>query len=197
MTTDKKTPVEGAITCTDKKTSVDGRRGIVTIEDLRQRCRIDDITGCWIWIGAASGPREIPSIYLPTFGRVCGAGVAIGALLNGALPAPGVMHWSKCRTPRCVNPAHYRRGNRSQMMRAVGCTFSATLAPKVALARRQGSRWCDATIEAVRESEGTCKEVGARYGMSPQYVSKLRRGEHRRPLLAPGASVFSLGGGAL
>jgi hypothetical protein len=62
---------------------------------------------------------------------------------------------------------------------------------------RQGSRWCDATIEAVRESEGTCKEVGARYGMSPQYVSKLRRGEHRRPLLAPGASVFSLGGGAL
>lgn len=34
-----------------------------TIEEVRDRCRVDEITGCWVWTGAMSG--GIPRIYAP------------------------------------------------------------------------------------------------------------------------------------
>jgi hypothetical protein len=90
--------------------------GILTIEDLRQRCAIDEITGCWVWKGGANGRKNnrAPSIWLPAIQKTTSAGAAICFLTTGRMPNPGEVWHYTCQTgSMCCNPKHRHAGDHS------------------------------------------------------------------------------------
>lgn len=86
------------------------------MNNIKGRCRIDEITGCWIWMGALS--NGYPRIYAPDFTRNAdGAPMpqngtrAIWHVRTGkAIPKGHRVYHAACHDPRCVNPDHLQCG---------------------------------------------------------------------------------------
>lgn len=90
--------------------------GVNTIEDLRQRCYIDE-EGHWIWRGAFTVHKNgymVGSIWSPALARTITLAKAIGLLTNRQ-PRDGRLWFRACTHRECANPAHYRIGTRSEM----------------------------------------------------------------------------------
>jgi hypothetical protein len=160
--------------------------GIRSIADLRGRCVIDAITGCWHFKGSTR-------LWLPALGRRTSLGGAICTLITGAPPAPGVFWFCTCETRECANPAHRRAGNRSEQMLVVGHRHTPGARARMARSMRERSRLSEETIAEIRAAEGTLKEIGARFGIHFSHAARIRRMEVRAPLAAQGSSVFNLG----
>lgn len=184
---------------------------IRTLEDLRGRCVIDDITGCWIWAGTYRG--KLPSV------RVC-AGVggshekslnmsAMRAawILAGNEVAPGqnVYHSVGCKhncSRSCVNPAHLAVGGASERNRAAAKRGSHSDVSRLAtLAKFRAANMLPAELvrsvaDAIHSDGLTCKQAAEKFGVRFEMAKIIRRGQHahqRAPVLR-GASVFSFGG---
>lgn len=178
-----------------------------TLEDLRQRCFVDDITGCWIWRGAHR--RKLPRV------RV-GAGVgglseptrnmsAMRAawLLAGKEVAPGQnVYHAHCDNRSCVNPAHLAAGtalDRNRAAAARGSHNDVSRLSKLAKFRAEHTLPADlvkAVAGAIHDDGMTCKQAAAKFGVRYEMAKIIRRGQHahqRAPVLR-GASVFSFGG---
>lgn len=156
--------------------------GIRTVEDLRQRCCIDDDTGCWHWGGATS--NGLPIMRIPALGRSTTSGAAICMLVTGKTPAPGVFWYRRCQSRDCVNPDHRVIGNKSRTMKARKFKHSAQTKAALSLSRR---RVPEEVIEAIRTSDDSPQEAAERHGVHLSYVYRVRRGESRRPVVS---SVF-------
>lgn len=95
--------------------------GIYTIDDIRARCRIDDITGCWEWSMATASNRQkcsaVPAAWWPAKRRVVTA-IRIAYELGRGKP-PGAKVWRRCQNPLCVNPDHLMSGSVKQFGRWV------------------------------------------------------------------------------
>lgn len=158
--------------------------GLRTIDDLRDRCRIDDITGCWHWAGARSGGA--PSTRVPGLGRNTSLGKAIGYLLTGREPGRGVVWHATCETRGCCNPAHRRAGTRQTQMLAIGRTLTS-------LERARIARGCRRVLTAeavgdIRDSSEPLRVLAERHGCAISTAARVRRGERWRE---SGFSVFS------
>src|SRR5205809_56761 len=94
--------------------------GITTVEDLRLRCIVDEITGCWLWKGATShDKRGKPMQRLWVFDaaadkfRTMSGPMAVLELSNRR--GAGVkLGWRTCACETCMNPAHIVGGTRAQ-----------------------------------------------------------------------------------
>lgn len=169
--------------------------GVRSVDDIKDRCVIDDITGCWAW-RAARDSNGAPSLQLPALGRVVSLGVAIGFFLTGAAPAPGVVWHCTCETRQCANPAHRKAGNRSTQMLAAKLTRSPQTRARMMAGKRRGAKLSQADADEIRGSSLKLTEIMARYGITKGYACEIRAGKRRAPLAAPGSSVFSLAGWA-
>lgn len=184
---------------------------IRTLEDLRGRCVIDDITGCWNWGGTYHGK-------LPT-ARVC-AGVgglqeksrnmsAMRAawILAGKDVAPGqnVYHAVGCKhscSRSCVNPDHLAAGSALERNQAAAKRGAHNDVSRLAtLAKLRAAHMLPADLvrnvsDAIHSDGLTCKQAAAKFGVREDMAKIIRRGQHahqRAPVLR-GASVFSFGG---
>lgn len=169
-----------------------GGRGVYTVADLLDRCRVDEVTGCW-HLGAV--PRSTHTIRCPQLGRNVGLGVLVCVLRTGKAPAPGVVWHTTCGTRNCANPAHRRAGNRQSQMLAAQVRPSVETVARIARTKRARSALSDEQVAEIRRSTDRCADLAERYGISLTYVSHIRRGRSRRELAVP-ASVFSWGGRA-
>ncbi|RYE04906.1 MAG: hypothetical protein EOP33_08185 [Rickettsiaceae bacterium] len=71
-------------------------RGIVTIEDLRQRCRVDEDTGCWQY-GKATRSNHAPGVRLNALDQqMVSLGTAIAVLTTGERPRKGIFWHVTC-----------------------------------------------------------------------------------------------------
>lgn len=165
-------------------------RGIRTLEDLKDRCFVDEDTGCWIYRGGALKSGE--KIWIPQLQQVVGLGVAICFLKTGKLPKTGVVWHSLCMVPWCANPEHRKAGTRSTQMLAAGLVRSPMQRMKMSKNRRDLSLLTEAQAQEIRESSETVVALAAKYGVSRGTVSNIRRLMQRRPV-AVGSSVFSMG----
>lgn len=174
----------------------DGRYlgGIRTIEDLRLRCRVDDITGCWHWVQGIS--QGAPKVHYVINGKKGSGRGRKAALLLSGIPIPkGHVVFPKriCPSDDCVNPEHSRAGTRNnhgKYLRATGKSISMT---KTVAARKsaRGKR-AKLTIEdarAIRESTESQAKVAKRFGVSQAVVWSIKAGRAWREHAA-GASVF-------
>ena len=166
--------------------------GVRTLEDLRQRCVIDDITqDCWNYGGGKTGDG-LPSIWFPPLGIRTTPGVILCYLKTGKRPAPGVVWHRTCDSLLCCNPGHRKAGTRRSQMANAAITRSPLERARISVSKRAQSKLTEAAVDDIRSSEDTLAECAARHGISVSHVSRIRRGELWRPV-EQGASVFSLG----
>ncbi len=166
--------------------------GIRAIEDLRDRCWVDDITGCWHWKGGQ--PGRAPCLRLPDLdGRTTSIGAAICYLSTGSLPKRGQVWHVKCGSRFCANPEHRKCGTRRTQMLAAKYVPTPLTIAKISATKRQASGLTDEIVAGIREAEGPLSEIAARFGVSISHASRIRRLEQRRPVAAPGSSVFAMG----
>lgn len=64
-----------------------------TLDEVYGRCKIDDITGCWIWDGAVSG--GFPRVYGPDWAMT-------QARLDAALDVAFASHWESAKTKAAI-----------------------------------------------------------------------------------------------
>ncbi|MBI5259801.1 MAG: hypothetical protein HY855_25095 [Burkholderiales bacterium] len=166
--------------------------GIHSVDDIKDRCTVDDITGCWVWRGARDA-KDRPSMWLPALRRTTSLGLAICVLSTGFMPDPGVYWHCVCETRDCANPAHRRAGTRSSQMLAAKVTQTPATRARIAATKRKASRLSEADVEHIRTGGLSLKEISAVYGICISYACDLRLGRRRAMLAAPGSSVFTLG----
>lgn len=167
--------------------------GIRTIEDLRQRCWVDDITGCWHWKGAVTQDGH-PVMWMPQLDKTTTAGVAICVLKTGSTPKKGVFWRCICDTRGCANPDHRRPGSRSAQMLAAKITRSPLTRARMSIGKcGRRPRLTDEQQAEIRDSSDSLRVLAERYGISQSTASRIRQGIRRQLLAAPGSSVFNFG----
>lgn len=168
--------------------------GIRTVEDLRQRCWVDEQTGCWHWRLFAHRGRPQVCYMLPdgtprrSAGRRAALELARGARLPRSVDVFAAR--SKCSgASDCCNPAHARTGSRSELLRARSLSAASRNAMCLSATRLQRSK-SSITMEIarrIRASADTTAVEAARWGISKSTVGAIRRGDiwRENPLAAP------------
>lgn len=162
--------------------------GVRDLEDLRERCRVDDITGCWHW-GLANSGNGAPSLWIPELRRRLSLGGAVGFLSTGKDPKGQIWHVT-CDTPNCGNPAHRSRGTKSSQMLRSNALRDPVVRARITKTIREGSKLSEAECEAIRNDPRKLADIAADYGIHLSYVSVIRRGIARKPLAVKNASAF-------
>jgi len=178
--------------------------GVYTLDDVKDRCKVDDLTGCWIW-GMSSAGGENPRVHVPK-------NVIIGFERGGALSAARVtwlmsnkrgipidfVVWRKCDTPGCINPAHRIAGSRAQMCMWYGEQGAWRGDPLRSVINRKNTLSQALTQEAVRCAEGliaegrSSAEIAAEMRVHVSTISRIRSGQHMHQRAIIGSSVFSM-----
>lgn len=86
-----------------------------SLEFLRDRCVIDEVTGCWLWslyVTRAGMPqgRTAEGLYY--------AHRAAWEAVNGPVPEGLFVYHAKCEHNHCINPRHTAAGTRRDQMLA-------------------------------------------------------------------------------
>lgn len=168
-------------------------RGIITISDLRARCRVDPASHCWHWLGATSkgNPRIHTLDYARAEKRTMSGPLAAWHIAHGeAPPAWAPLVYRGCMVRDCLNPAHLRLARDLAEIgvhqRRVGNRKGTCLeARRTNIARAIAARGTavtpDDVVRAIRSAPATTtnRELSKRYGVREQTVSRIRRREVR------------------
>jgi hypothetical protein len=156
--------------------------GIRSVEDLRQRCRIDGDTGCWHWSLAVV--QGHPKVHLKLNGkRSAHRGRKASLLLAGKTITPGhvVFAARNCLSDDCVNPEHARsstRANHGQYMKFSGKAKSpAKSAAAVAMARKHLAKLDWGKVREIRASSLTTYQLAEKYGVSQYCIWAVTSGK--------------------
>jgi len=153
------------------------RDGIYTMADLKDRCRIDEITGCWIWGGAVY--NNIASMwYGPMKTRMSVTGIM--RYLMSDTPPPKNLHWyASCGNILCCNPKHRKLGTRATLQKTV-LPANISQSHKLAISKGKRAKSVHYTPEkaaAIRGSDETCRVLAERYGLSIGMVHRVKIGD--------------------
>lgn len=171
------------------------------IDNIKNRCHIDSITGCWLWRGAVSvsngGTTKQPRVHSVDYSRdhtgntktvQTGNRAAWHAHTGKPIPAGHRVFKSHgCTTALCVNPSHLQCGSNTDW----GNTVASKGIWKGSNARIQANRATGrrrscidvATASEIRCSKESGQAIAARLGIGASVVSKARRGEMKSMLV--------------
>lgn len=165
------------------------RSAVWTAEDIKDRCWVDESTGCWHWRGGRNSAGN-PSMWLPAVQRSVTMGTALCVVVKGRPLRPGELWHSVCGTRHCGNPAHNRSGTAATLPRNV--VHSPATRARISDVMRKRSKLTEADCAEIRASAEHSEVLAARFGISASYANKIRSADRRLPRdAAPGASVFS------
>ena len=155
-----------------------------TIEEVKGFCRVDDITGCWVWAGAID--RGVPKIYAPDWSAHNGAMKtqtgqrAVWHITNRRFIPKGWRVYSTCRTACCLNPQHLKAASNAQWGRDRAATGELKGNIKVRThVRKLGQARSELTHETyieVMTSTEKGVDIAKRLGITESTVSKARTG---------------------
>lgn len=160
--------------------------GIRTIQDIMDRSRIDEETGCWNW--AYTVRRGIPRIWCGELQECINGGAMLHWIKYGRKPPKKQFYYAKCGNTLCVNPEHRKLGTQSAVQK-LHSDHPMESRARMALTHRKRTGTPPETIEAVKAATGTLAEIGAEHGMSPMRVWRIRTGQRWGALQS--ASVFN------
>jgi hypothetical protein len=164
--------------------------GIRTIDDIKDRCKVDDITGCWIWAGAMK--NTAPRVWLPGIGAAS-MPMALQVVLHGTKPTAKRMLIPTCGRVDCANPAHRKWGSKAQMFRGLMAEMAPEHRARMTLGKRSASKVCTPQIAAdVCASTEPAQQIADRLGVHVTHVYRIKRGDAWQPQLAA-SSVFTWG----
>lgn len=163
--------------------------GIKTLEDLRQRCVIDEEAGCWLY---GKRNKSDAMFWIPALQRHVTSGQALCFLSTGKTLQKGKVWRRICGCDKCINPKH-----RKEMTRAENTAENNKLHTP-AMRRKRGLagsarflKLTDAQVADIVNSEGKCQDKADEHGVHRAYVAALRRNGGRASSIAPTASVFA------
>lgn len=185
--------------------------GVRTITDLKDRCRVDDITGCWNWSLAISGNGQMDNSRTPRTSVPAGV---IGPAARSSISAPraawmlsgryladcdGV--WRNCLNEACIAPAHLNAGTKAQEGAWMSARGHRKGDPRRAAINLRNATTAQAvSAEVVRAIEvqlaagEQLRKVAAQFGLHVATICKISCGKHvRQRLGVRGSSVFNLG----
>lgn len=146
--------------------------GIHTMDDLIERCRLDDFTGCLVWEGPVH--RGSGAVWIPQLGQARSVTSAFG-LLNGEKLKAGQVWYAACGNVLCI--AHRKRGTNSDAMRAVRPTLDPQHRARITLAARKRFGKYNAELASeIRSSTDSHKAAAVRTGLNESTISKIRNG---------------------
>jgi hypothetical protein len=185
--------------------------GVYGLEDIRQRCHVDDVTGCWEWAlaiseGGKPHSSRTPRVCLPS-GVMEGGGRSMSVaraswLMSGRKIRPGCGVWRTCCNDACVAPGHLKSGTKVEEGAWMAASGHRRGKPWRAAVNRRTNAACQAVpVDVVRAIEVRLRagelhrEISADTGIHKATISKIARGRHmhqRGGGLVRGASVFAL-----
>ena len=148
-----------------------------TLEDLRQRCLVND-DGCWIWKGdrySSGQPRVVVE------GRRRGPAKHLAQALAGK-PRPKKYGTCRCALEPvdCINPHHLMNLTRSQVIEASNRDNMAAHLVRHARSRAAQRAASDVmTMDLAREIRGSVEsgaEIARRLNLPSDYINQIRRG---------------------
>lgn len=176
-----------------------GRRldGIVTIDDLRQRCYVDEDSGCWHLRGANGErmPEKARHIVWSHAHMRRLTSTQAGWLLSHPgreIPAGRLVHRT-CESHDCCAPAHLRCVTKAQFGKFQIATGRLKTPAKVAAGRAAPSPHRKLSAELKQwlvESQQSGREAAHGLGITPSRASRLRRLHKEQQESRPIASVF-------
>lgn len=179
------------------------RTNPLTLLEIRERCRIDDETGCWLWSGAMSsrGPRAIgnrtPVVHRPEWNSAGSVLRVVWERHHGTAPAHGQIVWRTCGHERCCRPSHLATGTYQEYGRWVAesgrmAVSAAGRVERRVRAYRLGMTTISPELAAwVRESEQRGCDVAHALDVSQHAISRIRLG---RSHLSAASSAFAFCG---
>ena len=179
------------------------RRGIATIADVKARCIVDPLTGCWHWQGARScakgGKPALPTMHTfdPRRGekRVMSGPLAVWCIAHGEAPnAPLV--YRGCGCDDCLNPVHLRLARSHaeiglHQRRSGSRKGKNTEQRRANMAKGRQTRGIVETpaevVLAIRAAPETVtgRALARLHGVSESTVSKIRLGRSRVDVAPP------------
>lgn len=173
--------------------------GIRTVNDLRDRCHVDDITGCWIWKHAA--PQGVPHVHFvhPVRKvRTTAKGRRASLIIASGHDLPrGHVAWRKacCHEDLCVNPAHACSGTKAEWGKWLTKTGAVKNLPsKSAGAKRawdrRGRKITPEMRQIILNDPASNEKLAKRLGVSSFAIWSCRQGLSHRPG-TPGSSVWA------
>ena len=168
---------------------------IHTISDIKDRCVIDFVTGCWNWSMYCEPKTGRPAMRMEVehgVNRCVRLSIALHIINTGRKPPNGarIYYPAVCRNNQCANPDHQRLMTQGQINKLVGGHGPVSRAKIGAANYGKGKLSMQARDEIIG-STMPLAEIMERYGISKGYASTLRRGLVGRPPAAPGSSVFA------
>lgn len=159
---------------------------MTTLQKIKDRCRIDPDTGCWLWAGALSAGKY-PRIWAPdhTAGGMYKAQNGIRAVWHVVTGRPiplgyRVYHY-KCSNNACVCPAHITCGPTASWGKALAAHGiwkgqSTRIQANRAIGRSR-SHVTPALAHEIQHSNETGQQLAQRLGLGASVVSRTRRGQ--------------------
>ena len=170
--------------------------GVRTLDCIKRRCAVCEVSGCWVWTGYCSDGRT-PMVRFEGEARTVRR---VAAMLAGqrVTKKQRIVAKPNCDT-KCVNPAHFQSLNGSTYINWLA-QVSTMNGPAHHAARTaaQRARSVIKTVEAAEElrrrvAAGEDLEAVARSaGVTRMHLNKILRGRNWGAVAMPaGASVFS------
>lgn len=168
------------------------KRGVNTIDDLRERSSLDPVTHCWHWkLAKVKGHPRIWTADLDAMDkRVLSGPRAVWYIAHGSTLGDQVAYMG-CWVKDCVCPAHVRRGTRLQVNAlavAAGCNNGHSAVRSISAAKaRAAAGHVDTPPElvlALRKALGTVPvyRLAEQLGLKRSAAYRIARGLNYRQL---------------
>lgn len=168
------------------------QRGVHTLEDIRLRCRICDITGCWIWAMAIRDGDPAVSVAVDGGHYVMGGRRAALTVQAGTRLPRSVCAVAMCPNKLCVAPHHTRQGTQAEALKAASEMFNSFRSLASQAARVKGAKkrrkLTDEQVQYLRTSGVSLAQASIELGMSEGSLTRARAGKTYAPT---GFSVFT------
>jgi hypothetical protein len=165
-------------------------RGVLTLADLQERCKHDDLTDCLTLPGSAKNGSVY--VWLPVLARPVPVSRAL-AVLSGTKLKKGQMLVPTCGNHACANMGHRYVGTRSDLMKEMRPTLAPQHRMRIAASHRarEESKYSPELRRQIIDSDETQQALGAKLGLHPSVIGRIRTGHSWREA-APAASVFTM-----
>ena len=169
-------------------------------ERFKERYEIDDVTGCWNWVGTISsqGYGQVAGLingkrYVPV-GKYILAHRASWIIHFGDIPkgegAHGTVVMHKCDNRKCVNPEHLQLGSQADNVKDMMVKRRHVVGEfqkRKGIEHFRSSFKTQADIDLILTTEGKTKELAEKFGVTQSAIKRLRR---RNGIIRPDADKF-------
>jgi hypothetical protein len=150
--------------------------GIYTLEDLKSRCKVDDMTGCLVWQGSTI--KSGGAVWLPALKQARSVTGAFNFLKPDSRREGG-KHWiASCGNSLCADESHRVIGTLSDAMRAVRPTLTPQHRAKIAATtRKNNGKHSNELAAYIRSSTESTAALAKFAGLHESTICKIRSGE--------------------